>query len=204
MTLCLLGYKIGISHYYNLLGKLSSKTLCSCGPCVITNISMENSRIQLGYHEINNKINYSKPILGFFSKQNLSIFQYLKECTVSNVNYTIGQLLTVDLFKNEKFLLTKSKPRGLGFSGVIKKYGFKRGPETHGSKHHRLRGSSGSGTTPGSVLVHKRMAGRQNIMQSIITKVKILKYSILKNYIELHGIIPGYLNSLIEFYKYNS
>jgi ribosomal protein L3 len=36
--------------------------------------------------------------------------------------------------------------KGKGFAGVIKRHNFHRGPQTHGSDHHRAPGSIGPGT----------------------------------------------------------
>ena len=51
--------------------------------------------------------------------------------------------------------------KGTGFTGVVKRWGFKGGPRTHGqADRERAPGSIGSGTTPGRVYKNKHMAGR--------------------------------------------
>ena len=48
---------------------------------------------------------------------------------------------------------------GRGFQGVVKRYGFRGGPNTHGNTKHRRPGSIGPGTDPSRVIKGKKMPG---------------------------------------------
>jgi len=49
--------------------------------------------------------------------------------------------------------------QGRGFQGVVKRYGFGGGPNTHGNTKHRRPGSIGPGTDPSRVIKGKKMPG---------------------------------------------
>ena len=49
--------------------------------------------------------------------------------------------------------------KGRGFQGVVKRYGFGGGPNTHGNTKHRSPGSIGPGTDPSRVIKGKKMPG---------------------------------------------
>jgi len=92
--------------------------------------------------------------------------------------------------------------KGKGFAGVVKRYHFKGGKQTHGqSDRERAPGSIGAGTTPGRVLKGTRMGGR---MGSDTVKVRNLKVVKLfteegKSFLVLKGAIPGPNGSIIQF-----
>ena len=50
-------------------------------------------------------------------------------------------------------------------AGSIKRYGYKRGAMTHGSKSHREHGSIGSSTTPSRVYPGLKMAGHMGAVR---------------------------------------
>ena len=62
-----------------------------------------------------------------------------------------GDKISVENFKTGEKVAVQGISKGKGFQGVIKRYGFKRGPETHGSEHHRRVGSIGMCSFPGRV-----------------------------------------------------
>lgn len=80
--------------------------------------------------------------------------------------------------------------KGKGFSGVIKRHGFSRGPETHGSDHHRHPGSIGSGF-PERVFPGKKMPGRMGNQKTTLKKRPIIAIEAEKNIIAIKGSVPG-------------
>lgn len=86
---------------------------------------------------------------------------------------------------------------GKGTSSNIKKNKFKRGPETHGSKHHRLQGSLGAGTNPGRVFPGKKMPGKLGNTKVTLKKLCIYNYNEISNTLTLIGSIPGKKNNKI-------
>jgi len=201
----LLGKKLGMTQLFDNNNNLIPITIIETKLNFITNIKKLNKlnqfKIQIGFFENfkNNKKN-TKSYLGYFIKKKLISLQYLKEFKVFNINnYFIGKNINNSIFNiNDKVNIT-SKTIGKGFTGNIKKHHFKRGPETHGSKHHRLQGSLGAGTTPGRVFPGKKMSGR---LGNTICTIKNLKiFDIKDNLILIEGCIPGKNKQLIYIKK---
>ncbi len=85
-----------------------------------------------------------------------------------------------------------------GFQGVVKRYGFKGGPRSHGQKHsERAPGSIG---TAGFQRVFKarRMAGRMGGDRITIKNLTVVKVDSEKNEIFLEGAVPGRRGTLVE------
>lgn len=86
--------------------------------------------------------------------------------------------------------------KGKGFSGVIKRHHFSRGPETHGSDHHRHPGSIGSGF-PQRVFPGKKMPGRMGNQKTTLKNRPIIaiepldKLGVKENVIAIKGSVPG-------------
>jgi large subunit ribosomal protein L3 len=69
---------------------------------------------------------------------------------------------------------------------------------THGSKNHRAPGSIGAGTTPGRVLVGKKMAGQLGNRSVSIANLEIFKINSEQNFVVVKGSIPGKPGNLIS------
>jgi large subunit ribosomal protein L3 len=217
VSIGLLGNKIGMTQIFDLKGNVIPVTVIKCGPCYITQIKSESicgyNAIQLGYLELEaNTKKLTKPELGHFSKVNLSPFRYLKEYPLSissssaaaNVpevnleNYTIGQQLTVNMFNIGEYINITGLTIGKGNLGNIKRNNFGRGPMSHGSKHHRLQGSMGAGTSPGRVFPGKKMPGRVGMTQCTIKGLEIIDIDLKENLVIIKGSIPGKTGNLVS------
>jgi large subunit ribosomal protein L3 len=87
---------------------------------------------------------------------------------------------------------------GKGNTGNIKEHNFSRGPMAHGSKHHRLQGSLGAGTTPGRVFPGKRMPKRVGMEKRTILGLEIIDIDIKENLLVIKGSIPGKPGNLVN------
>jgi len=88
--------------------------------------------------------------------------------------------------------------KGKGFAGRIKRWGGKRGPMTHGSKHHRREGSIGA-ALPKRVLPKRHRAGwmgacKKTVHNSTILKImdRIDEENMPESVIVVRGSVPGY------------
>jgi len=87
---------------------------------------------------------------------------------------------------------------GRGFAGYQKRHSFSRGPMSHGSKNHRLPGSTGAGTTPGRIYPGKRMAGRYGGKQITTRGLTIVKVDSVQNLLIVKGSVPGKPGTLLN------
>jgi large subunit ribosomal protein L3 len=199
----ILGNKIGMTQVFDKKGNLIPVTVIKGGPCYVTQIkSIETcgyNAIQLGYIELSqNSRLLTKPLLGHFNKFNLLFFQYLKEFKIlDSKNYKIGDKLTVENFSIGQKITVSGLTIGKGNVGNIKKHNFNRGAMSHGSKHHRLQGSLGAGTSPGRVFPGKRMPGRLGMDKRTITGLEIIDIDPIENIILIKGCIPGKSGNLL-------
>jgi large subunit ribosomal protein L3 len=196
MCIGLLGTKIGITQIFNEKGNLIPITIIKCGPCYITQIKEVDtcgySAIQVGYLEIVKKTNK-------LHNKGLKKFHFLKEYKLENVlNYTINQQIDTSIFKESQYANISSVSIGKGYAGNIKRNHFTRGPMSHGSKHHRLQGSIGSGTTPGRVFPGKKMSGHLGSKKITIKNLEIINIYGSENIITVKGSIAGKKGSLVN------
>jgi large subunit ribosomal protein L3 len=81
--------------------------------------------------------------------------------------------------------------KGKGFAGVVKRYGFRGGPKTHGQKNRlRAPGSIGN-TSPQRVIPGRRMAGRMGGVTKTIRNLEIALIDESQQTIFLKGAVPG-------------
>ena len=115
--------------------------------------------------------------------------------------YEVGQQLDVSLFEAGELVDVSGVSKGHGFTGVIARHNFKRGPKSHGSDHHRAPGSVGAGTTPGRVFLNTRMAGHMGDEQVTVKKLKVVRVDPERNLILVRGAVPGARNGLLLVQK---
>lgn len=204
MSLGILGNKIGMTQIFNAKGDIIPVTIIKSGPCFITQIKFQNlcgyNALQIGYAEmpINTK-KLTKPLLGHFSKAKLNPYRFLKEYKVENpLNYQLGEEISVDLFKIGQKINISGLTIGKGNASNIKRNHFSRGPMAHGSKHHRLQGSLGAGTTPGRVFPGKKMPGRLGMEKRTIKNLEIIDINKKENLLIIKGSVPGKSGNLVS------
>ena len=198
MSIGILGTKIGITQIFDEYGNLIPITIIKCGPCYITQIkSIINcgyNAIQLGYLEL-----VKKKVINYKNNLNIKKFYNLKEYKIDNISdYKLDQEINLNIFKENSSVNVSCLSIGKGNAGNIKKNHFTRGPMSHGSKHHRLQGSIGSGTTPGRVFPGKKMPGRLGYENITIKNLKIVNIFKEDNILTIKGSIPGKKGTLVN------
>ena len=104
-----------------------------------------------------------------------------------------------DVFKVGDGVKVAGTSRGRGFMGVVKRWGFKGGPKTHGqSDRWRAPGSIGQGTDPGRVHKGKKMAGRMGGKRVTVRNLQVVKVDVEKQELWVAGVIPGNKGGLVE------
>ncbi len=119
----------------------------------------------------------------------------------SDATYEPGAKLDVTLFAPGELVDVTGVSKGHGFTGVIARHGFKRGPKTHGSDHHRAPGSVGAGTTPGRVWKNTRMAGHMGDERVTVKKLRVVRVDAERNLLLVKGAVPGARNALLVIRK---
>jgi large subunit ribosomal protein L3 len=202
MSIGLIGNKIGMTQIFHEQGLVIPVTIIRVGPCSVTKIKTEESdgynAIQIGYQQVPIK-KLTESQLGHLRKAGTSPLKYLMEYPIKDINkFHVGQILKTDSFNIGQTVNISGISIGKGFSGTIKKYNFKRGPMTHGSKNHKAPGSIGPGTTPGRVFPGKKMPGQYGKRKITILNLSIIDIYPEENLLIVKGSVPGKAGNLLK------
>ena len=162
--IALLGKKIGMTREFYKSGQLVPVTVIKMEKARVIQVIDEEKRgykaVQLEYGKIKNS-KLTKAMKGYFAKKNTEAKKKLKEYRVENIeNFKEGNEFGLEIFKDIKFVDTRSKTIGKGFAGAMKRHNFGGLRATHGvSVSHRSHGSTGQRQDPGKVFKGKKMAG---------------------------------------------
>ena len=185
----IIGKKLGMSQIIQDDGCVIPVTFVQCEPNEVVCIKTEE------------KDGYPAIVLGFDAYKNPSKnkkFKTLKEFRVENTgDYKKGQKITLESLKEVEFVNVTSISKGKGYQGVIKRHKFARGPETHGSHHHREPGSIGMCAKPGRVMKGKKMPGHMGSQTVTLKKRPVTTLAADKNLIAIKGSVPGANNTYI-------
>ncbi len=207
MSLGILGTKLGMTQIFDEEGRAIPVTVVQAGPCTVTQIKTKQTdgyaAIQVGYDEVKPKA-LNKPELGHLAKSSAPPLRHLREYRLDNsAEFELGGQLKVDIFSPGQIIDVSGTTIGRGFAGYQKRHNFKRGPMAHGSKNHRLPGSTGAGTTPGRTFPGKRMAGRYGGTRVTIRKLQVVRVDLERNLILIKGAVPGKPGTLLSIIPTN-
>ncbi len=200
--IALIGKKIGMTREFYKTGQLVPVTVIKMEKARVIHVIETDKRgykaVQLGYGKIKNS-KLTKAMKGYFSKKNTEPKNKLKEFRVDNTEiYKAGNEFGLEIFKDIKFVDTKSKTIGKGFAGAMKRHNFGGLRATHGvSVSHRSHGSTGQRQDPGKVFKGKKMAGHMGAKLRTMQNIEIIKTDIENELLYLKGSIPGSKNSEI-------
>jgi len=196
----LIGKKIGMTQIFRENGECVPVTVIHSKCYVINKRTMEKDKytaVVLGYGEIDEK-KVNKPLLGYFRKLGVKPHKVLKEFRTASIdNFTIGQEINVDIFKEGDRVNVSGKTKGHGFCGVVKRWNFAGGPKSHGqSDKFRSPGSIGS-QRPQRVLKGKKMAGHYGNRWVTMRNLEVVKVLPEHSLLLVKGSVPGNRNSIV-------
>jgi large subunit ribosomal protein L3 len=201
MSIGLIGRKVGMTQVFMEDGTIVPVSVVAVEPNTVTSLRTKErdgySAVQLG---AGNARRLTKPRKG--QLKDLPQVANAREFRVDDVSdYEVGQTLDVSLFSEGEIVDVTGISKGKGFAGTIKRHGFRRGPETHGSDSHRQPGSVGAGTYPGKVFKGTGMAGRMGNERVTVKKLTIVRTDSERNLLLVKGAVPGSRNSLVMVRK---
>ena len=198
--IALIGKKIGMTREFYKTGQLVPVTVLKMEKARVVQIINQEQRgynaIQLGYGKIKNS-KLTKAMKGYFAKKNTEAKKKLKEIKVLDLSkYKEGNEFGLEIFKDVKYVDTRSKTIGKGFAGAMKRHNFGGLRATHGvSISHRSHGSTGQRQDPGKVFKGKKMAGHMGDKLRTMQNIEIIRTDIENELLYLKGSIPGSKNS---------
>ncbi len=187
----LLGKKIGMSRWFDADGNSIGVTLISCEPCYV--LERYEKKIKIGCGKVKEKA-LTKADVGYLKKKDMPPLKYLKEIEWYGKEDSmpqVGDKINVDAFEVGEIIDVQGISKGKGFTGVVKRWGFKGGPSGHGSRFHRAQGSIGQAATPSRVFPGMKMAGRKGGEKVTVNSLEIVSIDKEENIIFVKGAVPG-------------
>ena len=198
----LLGRKLGMTQIFDpASGEAYPVTVLQLGPCPVVQVKRQDpdgyEAVQIGFGDVRSTL-VSLPARGHFRKADVQPRRHLREFRVADASaYTVGQNLTVDVFKEVKTVDVVGCSKGKGFQGGAKRHGFHRGPRTHGSRNYRAPGSIGQHSNPGRVFPGLRMPGRLGNARVTLRNLSVRGIDAENNLMLVGGAVPGGRNAVV-------
>ena len=122
----------------------------------------------------------------------------MKELRLEDADqYEVGQEIRVEQqFADGDIVDVSAISRGHGYSGGVKRWGFHRGPMSHGSKYHRGVGSLSS-REQARVFKNRKMPGQYGAVRVTIQNLKVVKVDAERNLLLVKGSVPGVNGAIV-------
>ena len=204
--IALLAKKVGMSQVFDDQGRVVPVTLLQCGPCTVAQVKTPEkdgyAAVQIGFGTRREK-RITRPIRGHLKKHGgLAGIRTLREIRMDDTAaYQPGQQLDVSLFEPGVKVDVVGVSKGRGFAGVVRRYHFKGGRETHGCVTHKQPGSIGASAYPSRVIKGKRLPGRMGGKTLTSKNLLVAGVDAEQNVLLVRGAIPGPSNGLVYVLK---
>ncbi|MBN1518992.1 MAG: 50S ribosomal protein L3 [Spirochaetales bacterium] len=197
--LALIGKKIGMTQVFDETGRLSPATVIAVEANTVIGRKTEEkdgyNAVILGVQDMK-KVRVTKPFAGQFP-EGVAPKKVVREMRDFPAQVEVGQALGVDLFNGTRFVDVVATSKGKGFQGVVKRWGFGGGRNTHGSKFHREPGSTGQSTYPHKSFKNVKLPGHMGHERVTVQNLKVLRVDAENGFIVIRGAVPGPRNALV-------
>jgi large subunit ribosomal protein L3 len=196
----ILGRKVGMTQVFDNAGNLIPVTVIAVTPNVVLQKKTVETdgyeAVQLGFMDKRATL-VNKPLTGHTQKAGTTPKRYIKEIRLPEMmGYEVGQEVKCDIFTAGDYVDVTGTSKGKGFAGVIKHYGFRMGPNSHGSKYHRGIGSLGT-MDPARIFKGKKMPGRMGHDTITIQSLSVVRADVENNILLVRGNVPGPRKTLL-------
>lgn len=203
----IIGKKIGMTSFFDDMGKNIPCTVIEAKPNVVTQIKSEQSdgynALQLGYGDKRAK-NTTKALIGHFKKAGSTPKRKLAEFELDELSKKPGEEVNItEVFDVGDIVNVIGTSKGKGFQGVVKRHNFRGvGDRTHG-QHNRERapGAIGACATPSKVIKGMKMGGQDGGRRVKTMNLRVVKIFADKNLILVKGCVPGHKGSYVIIQK---
>jgi len=198
----ILGKKVGMTQIFNEQGEAVPVTVIEAGPCYVAQVkTLERDgyeAVQLGFEEVKPQ-RVSGGERGHLTRNELPALRHLREFRLLEIEgVEEGQRVLADVFEVGDRVDVVGASKGRGFTGVVKRYGFRGGPKTHGqSDRQRAPGSIGACAAPGRVWKGQRMPGRMGGVRVTAQDLRVELVDADRNLLAVRGSVPGAKGGLL-------
>ena len=196
MPLGLLGKKLGHTRVYDANGTAVAVTVVLAGPNRVIQVKTQAGKdgynaVQLGLVDQKEQ-RVTKPLLGHFKKHSSTPVKKVKEFRDFSKEVKPGDVVGAGLFLVGDFVDAIGVTKGRGFEGVVKRWSFRGGDQTHGAKGWKRRsGAIGCRLFPGTVNRGMKMPGHMGQIQRTTQNLEIIQVREDDNLLLIKGSIPG-------------
>ncbi|RMF99073.1 MAG: 50S ribosomal protein L3 [Planctomycetota bacterium] len=214
MAIGLLGRKVGMTTVFDENGEAVPVTVIQAGPCRVLQLkTVEHDgyeAVQLGYLDkprrraarserghvakLNSKRQRARAAAGIepLPKADCEPQRYIREFRVPVEGYSVGQVLSVDVFEGVVSVDVTGTSKGRGFAGVMKRHNFAGQRASHGVKKvHRHPGGTGQSAYPSRIEKGRRMAGHFGAARCTIRNIRVVRIDKENNLLIIRGAVPG-------------
>jgi len=201
MAAMLIGRKIGMTRYYTEEGVNVPVTVILAGPNQVSQVKTVKadgySAVQLAFDEVKPR-NSTCPLIGHDAKAGLSARRFHREFRLDEKDdqaYEPGQSFGVEVFDDVQFVDVTGTSKGKGYSGGMKRWGFKGQPASHGTERkHRSPGSVGgraSNAGTGRPKKGGKKAGQHGHVRVTSRSLEVVGRDAKNNLLLVKGAVPG-------------
>jgi large subunit ribosomal protein L3 len=195
----LIGRKLGMTRIFADDGVHVPVTVIEAGPCSV--VQVRETDVQLGFGA-RKATRTSKALLGHVKRAGLEVaHRVLRSFPASGEPPKPGESITVAIFAPGDRVKVTGVSKGRGFQGVVHRYHFHGGPETHGNTRHRKPGSIAPGTDPSRIIKGKRMPGHMGARRVTELGLIVVRVDAERNLLFVRGAVPGPMNGLLTVRK---
>lgn len=189
----LIGKKVGMTQVFDKTGRLVPVTVVSVEPNYVVGKKTTGedgyNAIVLGQRDLK-KTRTTKPYAGQFP-ESIPPKKILREIRDFAKDVTVGDSLDVATFEGVRYVDVTATSKGKGFQGVVKRWNFGGGRNTHGSKFHREPGSTGQCTWPHHTFKNVKMPGRMGRERVTVQNLRLVGVDKEKGCLLIRGAVPG-------------
>lgn len=197
----MIGKKIGMTRVYDDAGVQVPVTVVQVGPCVVTQRKTRDTdgyeAVQIGFAE-QKETRVSKAQKGHFAKTGAKPQKVLREVRVDEgEGAKAGDVVTAKVFEGVKFVDVLGHTKGKGFQGVVRRFKFGGGRESHGGGWKRKPGSIGNREWPARVFKNKRLPGHMGSVDITTQNLRVVKVLADDHALLLEGAVPGPVGGIV-------
>jgi large subunit ribosomal protein L3 len=197
----LIGKKLGMTQIFADDGRCIPVTVIEAGPCVVLQKKTVDkdgyNAIQVGFGS-REAAKANRALVGHCKTADKGVFAHLREFRLDNVDqFNVGDEISAELFAAGELVDVTGSSIGKGYQGVMKRWGFKGGRSTHGSRFHRAPGSIGCSATPSRVFKNKKMPGQMGNERVTIQRLQVVRVDTADNLLLIKGAVTGSTNGLV-------
>jgi large subunit ribosomal protein L3 len=195
-TKAIVGEKVGMTQVWDDENRVIPVTVLRVSPCRVVQVKTPErdgySAIQVTFG-VKNPEKLTRPEAGHFNRAGVDAGRKVVELRLDDVSeFSVGQEIAADLLESGDKVDVTAVSKGKGFSGVMKRHGFKGHPASHGAhKVHRKPGAVGQCATPSRIFKGKKMPGRAGATRTTTLNLEVVRADPEAEVLLVKGSVPG-------------